>query len=331
MRSRLAVLPLALLLLGVAGCGTQSSAKQINTPTVPTAAAATPATTPGAATTPLPAATPVISGGSVAAVINGQSVPMTKFKLLAGLAASQASSQSTKVTPASLTNEVMNQIVIDELVRQYALKHGISVSNKTVQAQINQNITQLGSKAAFDARLKQLGMTEASYRTLIVPALLGQKVENQVAPIKNTKQEVATVRHILIMTKPTGKPARTDAAAHALARQVLAKVQHGGNFATLAKQYSDDTGSASAGGVYKDVKKGQMVAQFNQATFNDPLHHPRIVKTIYGYHIIEVLSRSTKNEPAANAQTVQQAAFLKWVSKQQKAATIKKIARVEKA
>jgi foldase protein PrsA len=341
-RSRLAWLPLALLVLVVAGCGTQPSAAQ----TSPSATAAgTTATAPAAGTTATaqPLATPVVSSGSVAAVVNGTSVPMSKFHALANIATSQAVQQSQKADPKAITDEVMNQIVSDELVREYAQKHGISVPASAVNAQVNSNLKGLGSKQALDAKLAQLGINENDYRQLIASFLLGAKVENKISPLKTitpkkTTQEVATVRHILIATKPQGKPARTDAQAKALAQQVFAKLQHGASFASLVTKYSDDPGSVPNGGVYKNITQGEMVAQFNQAAFHDPLHHPRIVKTVYGYHIIEVLSRGKKLIPSMTPQQAQQQAqqpqaqvFDAWITKQQKAATIKKIAKVEKA
>jgi foldase protein PrsA len=339
MPSRLAVLPLALSLLVVAGCGSNTSASKSSTST-PAASQST----PGAVATPKPVGTPVVSGGDVAAVINGHSVPMAKFRMLANLAAQQNAAQSgTTVTPKLLTSEVMNQIVVDEIVSEYAQKHNISVSNGEVQKQMNSDAARLGGRTALDARLKQFGMNENGYKALVLPSLLGQKVMNQVAPVKKisvktTPQLVANVRHILIMTKPQGKKPRTDAQAHTLAQQVLKKLQNGGNFAALAKQYSDDPGSAQKGGEYTDVKKGQMVAPFDKATFHDKLHTPRIIKSSFGYHIIEVLSRHTVNLPDATAQQQQQAqqaqqqqTFSKWIAKQQKAAKVKKIAKVEKA
>jgi foldase protein PrsA len=338
-RSGLAGLPLALLVLAVAGCGSQPSAAK----TSPSATAPATAAAAGSTATPKPLATPVISSGSVAAVVNGTNVPMSKFHALADIATSQAVQQSQKADPKSITDEVMNQIVSDELVREYAQKHGISVPASDVNSQVNANVKSLGSKAALDAKLSQLGINENDYRQLIASYLLGAKVENTISPLKTitpkkTKQPVATVRHILIATKPQGKPARTDAQAKALAQQVFAKLRKGASFASLAKKYSDDPGSVPTGGVYKDITQGEMVTQFNQAAFNDPLHHPRIVKTVYGYHIIEVLSRGTKLIATMTTQQAQQQAqqqqaqsFDAWITAQQKTASIKKIAKVEKA
>jgi hypothetical protein len=331
--TRLAALPLALSVLLLAGCSTTAS-----TPKSTPIAAATQGTTAGATPLPTAAPTPVVTGGSVAAVINGHSIPMSKFKTLSVLAAQQPPAPGSKgPTPKVLTTEVMNQLIVDELVREYAASHGISVSNATVLTQENQQAASLGGHAALIARLKHFGIDETAYRVLIYSAALGQKVETKVAPLKvrTTRQQVADVRHILIMLKPQGKAARTDAQAHTLAQQILTKIQHGANFGALAKQYSDDPGSAAKGGEYPQVTKGEMVPQFDQASFNDKLHHPRIIKTSYGYHIIEVLGRHTAsipNQTSQNqAQAAQQQAFNLWVTQHKKTASIKRLATIQKS
>jgi hypothetical protein len=147
------------------------------------------------------------------------------------------------------------------------------------------------------------------------------------------------VRHILIATTQH-KPPRTDAAAHALAKQLLAQVQHGGNFAALAKKYSDDTGSGKLGGNLGSFCTGLgfMVPTFDQAAATLPVNHPAIVHSQFGYHIVEVLSRGLARpgqciSPSATAGTLpyqdeQTLAFHTWVTKQVKTARVQRIARV---
>ncbi len=94
-----------------------------------------------------------------------------------------------------------------------------------------------------------------------------------------------STRHILLST--TGdKPEQEQLS---LAESLVEQLRAGADFAELAKQYSDDTGSGQSGGDLGAVERGQMVEEFEQATFalelgeiSDP------VKTQFGYHIIEV-------------------------------------------
>lgn len=74
--------------------------------------------------------------------------------------------------------------------------------------------------------------------------------------------------------------------------QMKKDIQNGADFRTLAILYSDDEGSASSGGVYENVSKGQFVKPFEAAAFN--LEEGEIsdpVQTEYGYHLIQVTKR----------------------------------------
>jgi len=97
------------------------------------------------------------------------------------------------------------------------------------------------------------------------------------------------VRHILLKT--AGKPPSEDAAIKAKATDLLKQIKAGGNFADLAKKNSEDTGSAVKGGDLDWIARGQTVPEFEQAAFSlKPGETSELVKTQYGYHILQVLA-----------------------------------------
>jgi peptidyl-prolyl cis-trans isomerase D len=90
-------------------------------------------------------------------------------------------------------------------------------------------------------------------------------------------------RHILI---PIGKD---DAAARKQAEDVLAQAKAGKDFAALAKQYSQDPGSADKGGDLGWADRNQFVGPFADALFGMSVGEMRgPVKTQFGYHIIRL-------------------------------------------
>jgi peptidyl-prolyl cis-trans isomerase D len=99
------------------------------------------------------------------------------------------------------------------------------------------------------------------------------------------------VRHILIKT--TDKPAGDEPKLKAKAEDLLKQIKAGGNFAELAKKNSEDTGSAQNGGELPGwVTKGQTVPEFEKAAFTLPIGKTSdLVKTQYGFHILQVLKR----------------------------------------
>jgi peptidyl-prolyl cis-trans isomerase D len=101
------------------------------------------------------------------------------------------------------------------------------------------------------------------------------------------------VRHILIKAAANATPA-DDAAAKAKAQDVLDQLHKGGNFAELAKKYSDDPGSKDQGGELGFIKHGVTVPAFEQAAFSlQPGQTSGLVKTQFGYHIIQVEEKQT--------------------------------------
>lgn len=100
-------------------------------------------------------------------------------------------------------------------------------------------------------------------------------------------------RHILIGTvnPQTGQPIMEDSIAHKRADSLFAAIKAGADFAALVKQFSTDEGSKDKGGVYEKIYYGQMVPEFNEFIFSKPVGSRDVVKTQFGYHIIEVLNQ----------------------------------------
>ena len=103
--------------------------------------------------------------------------------------------------------------------------------------------------------------------------------------------EQAKSRHILIQVAPNAD-AKTDAAAKAKAEDILKQLQKGANFAELAKKNSDDPGSKDSGGELGFAQRGHMVPEFDKAIFTQKIGDYQIVKTQYGYHIVQVEERT---------------------------------------
>ena len=111
--------------------------------------------------------------------------------------------------------------------------------------------------------------------------------------------EQARSRHILIKVDP-GADAKTDAAAKAKAEGILKELQGGANFAELAKKYSDDPGSKDTGGELGFAQRGRMVPEFDNAIFTQKIGDYKLIKTQYGYHIVQVEERQAAHTQQLN-------------------------------
>jgi peptidyl-prolyl cis-trans isomerase D len=133
-----------------------------------------------------------------------------------------------------------------------------------------------------------------------VPQVSQQEIQQYfgVHRAEYTVPEQARSRHILIKLAP-GADAKTDAAAKAKAEGLLKQIQGGANFAELAKQNSDDPGSKEKGGELGFAHHGAMVPEFDNAIFTQKIGDTKIVKSQFGYHIVQVEERQV-----AHAQSI---------------------------
>ncbi len=126
---------------------------------------------------------------------------------------------------------------------------------------------------------------------------LGEKVKVTDADLQAFYQQQADnyvqaeqreAAHILI--KPAGSDAKAEAAAKAKAEDILKKIKAGADFAKMAKEYSQDPGSAKQGGELGWVQRGVMVKPFEDALYAIPEKGDVVgpIKTKYGYHIIKL-------------------------------------------
>jgi peptidyl-prolyl cis-trans isomerase C len=131
---------------------------------------------------------------------------------------------------------------------------------------------------------------------------------------KNDFEQVQA-RHILIRFQGSSLPVKpgqkdlTDAEALTKAQDIRKKLVAGGDFAAIAKEESDDSGSGAAGGELGLFRHGQMVPSFETAAFalkegeiSDP------VKSQFGYHIIQVEAHKSKTFEEAKPEIEQRLA-----------------------
>lgn len=107
--------------------------------------------------------------------------------------------------------------------------------------------------------------------------------------------EQAKSRHILIKVAPNAD-AKAVAAAKAKAEDIQKKLQNGGSWTELAKKDSDDPGSKDSGGELGFAKRGQMVPEFDNAIFTQKIGDVKIVKSQYGFHIVQVEERTPAHD-----------------------------------
>jgi peptidyl-prolyl cis-trans isomerase D len=94
-------------------------------------------------------------------------------------------------------------------------------------------------------------------------------------------------RHILLQVNSQAE----GTAMQELADSLKTVIEKGSDFATLARQYSKDQGSAIQGGDLGWFSRGQMVRPFEDAAFSNKVNEVTVVASQYGYHVIQTTAR----------------------------------------
>jgi peptidyl-prolyl cis-trans isomerase D len=124
-----------------------------------------------------------------------------------------------------------------------------------------------------------------------------QAYYNQHLEQYKTQEQVKT-RHILIPVAK-GADAKTDAAAKAKAADVLKQLKAGGNFADLAKKYSEDPGSKDQGGELPMIPTASLDPAYAKAAMALGTGETSgLVRSQFGYHIIQTESKETAHTKA---------------------------------
>lgn len=193
------------------------------------------------------------------------------------------------ITKEEFYNEMKARVgkeVIRDLVDEKVLNKKYKVTDKEIDKEIENLKEMYGTQ--YDLAVQQNG--EKAIRDMVKLDLLRQKAAME--DIKVTEKELKDyyknykpkirASHILVKDEKTAK-------------EIKAKLDKGEDFAKLAKQYSQDPGSASNGGDLGWFGPGKMVKEFEDAAYklkvgeiSDP------VKTEYGYHIIKVTDKEEK-------------------------------------
>ncbi len=306
------------LAVGLAGC----QKKAPPTPEKGTSSS-TPAPAPSTPSAPSLPATPTAQPQEdrVLATVNGTNITESQVQKridaaygqsLARLAqqSPQQAAQQMKILHQNFANQMINEILLDEQVKQA----GVQVTDAEFQAEMTkqlaaQNVTveQLQKNLA-DRGIDFQVWKETNLRGMRYERLAQQKIADAVnvtdAEVKkyydeNPKDfllpERVRASHILLSTRPTDPnvdPNQLKVQAKKKAEELLQKAKSGADFAALAKENSEDPGTKAQGGDLGLFPRGQMVKPFEDAAFALQAGEiSNIVETQFGYHIIKVVER----------------------------------------
>ncbi|MCZ8513010.1 peptidylprolyl isomerase [Paenibacillus filicis] len=208
---------------------------------------------------------------------------------------------------------ILNQLIAYRLLSSRVTDDMKSASAQTVTAQlalIKKNLTAKSASpdADYAAALTKAGVTQEDLQGFIENMINGNKLIASEFTDDKVKAEydrriaektgdfvIASVRHVLISNDNANGTARSKDEIDKRVKEVQDKLKSGADFATVAKEYTDDPGSKQNGGLYPDAPLKSFVAPFKKAAMDLELNQiSDPVQTDYGYHIMRVEARKTQ-------------------------------------
>jgi foldase protein PrsA len=205
--------------------------------------------------------------------------------------------------------QLLDNLIRQELVNEAAKSLGVAVTTKQVDDYVAGLEQQYGSKAALETAMKTAGIDVITLREQITNSLLTDAVSSKVASGSPAPTDAQIKTYYTQNKSQFGTPAQVHAEHillatkdKALAQTVLAKVKAGGNFASLAKQYSTDPGTKDNGGDLGWAAPSAYVTEFAKAIQSMKVNDVVLVQSQFGWHVVKLLGRR-----AATQQTLQEA------------------------
>ncbi len=251
----------------------------------------------------------------------------------------------------ALKKNALEQAISTELL----LQEGLKLNNKNLTKQVDEEFNKFKAKFPndedFKRALSQRDISEKSLRKRIekgisIRNLIDNKVTKNISiPEEEVKsfytankdkfvdQEEVKASHILIKVAKDADQAEADKALKKI-EALLKRAKGGEDFATLAKENSEDPSAAQNSGELGYFNRKQMVPEFSKVAFalkageiSDP------VRTSFGYHIIKFEDKKAKRDVPYKEVSVKIAQYLKDRAMQSKVsdyiASLKKTAKIE--
>lgn len=191
----------------------------------------------------------------------------------------------------SQAGNALQDLLTNKAVEVAAKKAKVTAEPKEIQAEAMDTATRMKA-TNIEELLVRYKMPRMVFDRIIKGNVLIRKMLMNKAQISKAEYaQWVNARHILVRFSDTETDqAKKEAGAKTKIDEVAKKLADGGDFASLAKEYSDDPGSKENGGSLGWFTRGRMVPEFEAAAYalKPGETTKEAVKTTYGYHIIRV-------------------------------------------
>lgn len=213
----------------------------------------------------------------------------------------------------NLKCELFESLIINKILLAKAEIDSVTVENKVVADQLNRRmeffIAQIGSEEKleefYDKSIEEL---KNELRKQVKEQLILQKMQNNITqkikitpaevkkffnkiprdslPYFSTEVEVAQIVRFPQVSREQKIQAKIKL------KKIRERILNGEDFVTLAKEYSEDPGSAKLGGELGFWKIGELAPEYEAAALNlKPSEISKVTESQFGFHVIQLIER----------------------------------------
>jgi len=224
-------------------------------------------------------------------------------------------SEEGQTTLAQIRHQVLEAMINQLLIEQAAAREGIAISDEELESRVQADIQAVGDESKFDQWLADNNLTREDYKAILRSELIYGAMFERVTAAVSTSAEQVHVRYILLESEEE-------------ARNVLAQLQVGGDFATLAQEFSHDESTRESGGDQGWVPRGLelMPPEVEAVAFALEVGQTSgVVTSQFGYYILQLLERDPDRPLSPEMQqSLREQTFARWLEEQRAAATIER-------
>lgn len=218
-----------------------------------------------------------------------------------------------KALPPDFKCKILQSLVLNKLMLARAEVDSVTVTDQQVNGEVDRRmayfVQQIGSEKRLEEQYnKPIKALKDDLRPQIKDQLTQQKMQETITgKVSVTPREVAQyfskvpkdslpyfsteveVGQIVVAAQVNEQAKQ---AAMAKLNDLRAQVLAGADFATLAKQHSQDPGSAKEGGYLGFFKRGELVPEYEAASMRlEPGQLSPVVQSQFGFHLIQFIER----------------------------------------
>ena len=300
-------------LVALAACGRLTGTPPPVTPSGGEPTAVPDTALPVATPTLAPPPTATLTPEPLAATVNGQPITLAAYNQ--EVARCQAGHAGAGYDGADCPAAALQSLIEQAVLEQTAAAQGVTIAPEELQIALSRIEQELGGPEALAAWESANRYTGDDFRAALQADLLRARLAERATQSLPDTAEHVHARAVLVTAADT-------------AQAVLAELQAGADFATVALNYSRDLSSRAAGGDLGWFPRGVLtVPEVEEAAFAlQPGETSGIVQSSLGFHIVQTIERDPARSlgPAA-AQALRAAAFTAWLDDLVAAAAIERL------